>query len=52
MAVQWLRLCASNAGDMGSIPGQVTKMPHAAWRCTPPPTHTNVTLKLINEFKK
>ena len=48
MAVQWLRLRASNAGDMGSIPGQVTKMPHAAWRYTPPPTHKNVKLKLIN----
>ena len=28
--VQWLRLCASNAGDTGSIPGQGTKIPHAA----------------------
>ena len=26
--VQWLRLCASNAGGMGSIPGQGTKIPH------------------------
>ena len=30
LAVQWLRLCASNAGDMGSIPGWGTKIPHAA----------------------
>ena len=29
LVVQWLRLCASNAGDMGSIPGQGTKIPHA-----------------------
>ena len=28
--VQWLRLCASNAGDTGSIPGQGTKIPHDA----------------------
>ena len=27
--VQWLRLCASNAGGMGSIPGGGTKIPHA-----------------------
>ena len=26
--VQWLRLCASNAGVMGLIPGQGTKIPH------------------------
>ena len=29
LAVQWLRLCASNAGDMGLIPGRGTKIPHA-----------------------
>ena len=28
--VQWLKLCVSNAGDMGSIPGWGTKIPHAA----------------------
>ena len=30
LAVQWLRLCASTAGGMGSIPGWGTKIPHAA----------------------
>ena len=29
LAVQWLRLHASNAGGMSSIPGQGTKIPHA-----------------------
>ena len=33
LAVQWLRLPASDAGDMGSIPGQETKIPHAM-RCS------------------
>ena len=28
--VQWLGLCASAAGGMGSIPGWGTKIPHAA----------------------
>ena len=28
-AVQWWRLCASNLGDMASIPGQGTKIPQA-----------------------
>ena len=28
--VQWLRLQASTAGGVGSIPGQKTKIPHAA----------------------
>ena len=32
LAVQWLRLHASTAGGTGSIPGQGTKIPHAAWR--------------------
>ena len=31
LVVQWLGLCASNAGGTGLIPGQGTKMPHAAW---------------------
>ena len=29
LVAQWLRLCASNASGVGSIPGQVTKTPHA-----------------------
>ena len=31
LAVQWLRLHASTAGGMGSIPGWGTKIPHATW---------------------
>ena len=31
LAVQWLRLRASNAGAVGSIPGRGTKIPRAAW---------------------
>ena len=31
LAVQWLRLCASQAGGVGLIPGQGTEIPHAAW---------------------
>ena len=31
LVVQWLRLCACNAGDVGSIPGWGTKIPHASW---------------------
>ena len=29
--VQWLRLLASTAGDMGSFPGQGTRTPYATW---------------------
>ena len=32
LAVQWLRLCVSTAGGMGSIPGWGPKIPHAAQR--------------------
>ena len=28
--IQWLRLCVSNAGAMGSIPGWRTRIPQAA----------------------
>ena len=31
LAVQWLRLCASNAADVSSNTGQGTKIPYAAW---------------------
>ena len=31
LVVQWLRLCASAARAVGSIPGRGTKIPHAAW---------------------
>ena len=31
LVVQWLRLCAANAGDVGSIPGRGTKIPHDTW---------------------
>ena len=29
--VQWLRLHTFNAGNMGLIPGQGTKIPHVTW---------------------
>ena len=31
LAVQWLGLCASTAGDMGLIPGQGTKILQSVW---------------------
>ena len=31
LVVQRLRLCASNAGSMGSIPSQGTMIPHTVW---------------------
>ena len=33
----------SNAGDMGSIPGQGTKIPHATGQLSPRPTTTEST---------
>ena len=32
LVVQWLRLCASTARGMGSVPGQGTKIPTCPWR--------------------
>ena len=34
LVVQWLRLCTFIAGDVGLIPGQGTKIPHAMWSKT------------------
>ena len=31
LVVQWLRFHTSNAGVMGSIPAQGTKIPHGTW---------------------
>ena len=40
LAAQWLRLCPSNAGDAGLIPGRGTKIPHAAEELSPRATTT------------
>ena len=32
LAVQWLRLCVSTAGGVGSTPGRGTKISHAGQR--------------------
>ena len=45
LAVQCLRLRASTAGGAGSIPGQGTKIPHAAWHGQPPKKRHYVKLK-------
>ena len=60
MVVQWLRLCAPNAGGLGSIPGQGTRshMPqlkilHATMK-TEDPKYCNLrpsTAKQINNHK-
>ena len=34
LAVQWLELGAFTAVGAGSIPSQVTKIPHATWSAT------------------
>ena len=31
LVIQWLGLCASRAGGVGSVPGQITRIPYAAW---------------------
>ena len=46
MAGQWLRLCATTAGGVGSIPGQGTKIPYASWHSK------NKKKNIIGIFKK
>ena len=43
--VQWLRFCASNAGDSGSIPGQGMKIPLATWCGQKMPSKTSVVCR-------
>ena len=38
LAVQWLKNLPSNAGDVGSIPHEGTKIPHATGQLSPSPT--------------
>ena len=47
--VQWLRLSASNAGGVGSIPSWGTKIPHATQYSTHTHTHkiSQATLQLF-----
>ena len=51
LAVQWLRLCAFTAGDVGSIPAGGTKIPYAVRHSQkkPPNKQTNkkTTLELL-----
>ena len=51
LVIQWLRLCTSNAGDVGSIPGQETKVPHATKkiRCSQKKKKVIIML-IISEF--
>ena len=46
LVVQWLRLCTSNAGGVGSIPGQGAKLPHAVQHCQKNPKQTNKQKKM------
>ena len=46
MAVQWLSLHTSNAGDTSSIPGQGTKLPHGTWKVKVKVAQSCLTLQL------
>ena len=46
LAVKWLRLCASNSGDLSLIPGRGTKIPHAVG------CGQKIKKKFFNEKKK
>ena len=45
LAVQWLRLCASNAEGTGSIPDQGTKIPH--FGCKVQPKKKKIQIQII-----
>ena len=52
LEVQWLRLCASTAGGMGSIPGQGPKILHAAVTPSQIKGKINPFYNCISEFQK
>ena len=47
LVVQQLRLHAPNSGDMGSIPGQGIKIPHAVWYMVWPKTKSLHSFQLL-----
>ena len=51
LAVQWLRLCTSKAGGVGSLPSQGTETLHVAQQgqATPPPPPKKKTPHPANE---
>ena len=48
MEIQWLRLCASNAGGVSLFPGWGTKIPHTAGQIT----LTFETVRNVNDILK
>ena len=48
LAIQWLGLCPSNAGDTGSIPSCRTGIPHATWH-SQGKTKEKIKLKNTNQ---
>ena len=50
-AAQWLRLCAPNAGGMGSIPGRETKIPNST-RCSQKRAHLQELVLLEDCLKE
>ena len=51
LVVQGLRPCTSNAGGMGSNPGQGNKSPHAAW-CGKKKKKNHTTQTLLNKLEQ
>ena len=52
LEVQWLRLCASNARGMGSIPGQETKIPTYSATKKKKKKVAMINRKVMSLFKK
>ena len=52
LAVQWLRLCTSTAGGMGSIPDRGTKIPYALWHGQKTNQKKEVSGKLDRHMQK
>ena len=51
LVVQWLRLCTSTAGDVGSILGQGTKTPHTT-RCSQKNNNAyHFRVSVVQEFR-
>ena len=50
LVVQWLRLRASNAEGMGSIPGRGTRIPHALRHHQKNPTKQNTNHMFFKEI--
>ena len=52
LVVQWLKFCASNAGDASLIPGWGNMIPHAMWYGQKQTTKTKTKIAVLSTLQR